>query len=114
MTIIDPDKGFKIVHHATVIIGQMEIPGTINGGRGGHDWLFGSRNNRGAFRRHPGALRTVLIGGIIVGAVLLLVSPSLRHHNIDVGNIRVIVITFISWMFLAESIALVYATHAEP
>ena len=34
----------------------------------------------------PGAPRAVLMGGIIVGAVLLLVSPSLRNHNIDVGN----------------------------
>lgn len=34
----------------------------------------------------PGAPRAVLMGGIIMGAVLLLLSPSLRHHNIDVGN----------------------------
>ena len=30
----------------------------------------------------PGAPRAVLIGGIIVGAVLLIVSPSLRHRSI--------------------------------
>lgn len=33
-----------------------------------------------------GAPRAVLIGGIIVGAVLLLASPSLRHHDIEGRN----------------------------
>lgn len=35
--IIDTDKGFKIVLHAAVIIGQLLIPGAIDSGSKGHD-----------------------------------------------------------------------------
>ena len=34
----------------------------------------------------PGAPRAVLIGGTIVGVVLLLVSPYLRHRDIEAGK----------------------------
>ena len=37
MFIIDLDKGFKIVLHAAVIIGQLLIPGAIDSGSKGHD-----------------------------------------------------------------------------
>ncbi len=37
MIIIDPHEGFKIVLHATVIIGELWIPKAINSGRNGHD-----------------------------------------------------------------------------
>jgi hypothetical protein len=36
MSIIYPDEGLKIVLHAAVIIGQLEIPRAIDSGRKGH------------------------------------------------------------------------------
>ena len=35
--VIDPDKGFKIILHATVITGQLGIPRAIGSDRKGHD-----------------------------------------------------------------------------
>jgi len=37
MLVIDPDKDFKIVLHATVVIGQLWIPGAVDSGSKGHD-----------------------------------------------------------------------------
>ena len=37
MIVVDLHKGFKMVLHAAVVIGQMGIPGAINSGRKGHD-----------------------------------------------------------------------------
>ena len=37
MIVVDLHKGFKIVLHAAVVIGQMGIPGAINSGRKGHN-----------------------------------------------------------------------------
>ena len=35
--LVDLNKGFKMLFHAPVIIGRLGIPGTVNGGRSGHD-----------------------------------------------------------------------------
>jgi hypothetical protein len=35
--VIDPDKGFKIILYAAVVIRILRISWTINGGRSGHD-----------------------------------------------------------------------------
>ncbi len=33
--VVDLKKGFEMVFHAPVIIGRLEIPGAVNGGRSG-------------------------------------------------------------------------------
>jgi hypothetical protein len=35
--LVDLNKGLKMVLHAPVIIRRLRVPGTINGGRSGHD-----------------------------------------------------------------------------
>jgi len=35
--VIDPEKGFKIILYAAVVIRRLRISWTINGGRKGHD-----------------------------------------------------------------------------
>ena len=35
--VVDPDKGFKIILYAAVVIRILRVAGAINGGRSGHD-----------------------------------------------------------------------------
>jgi len=44
--LVDLNKGLKMVFHAPVIIRRLRIPGTVNGGRSGHDSLPPRKSRR--------------------------------------------------------------------
>jgi len=51
--LVDLDKGFKMVLHTPVKIRRLRVPGTVNGGRSGHDSSPPRKSRRHNILYHP-------------------------------------------------------------